>query len=107
LALLHSAKHVRGEVGGSPPKAFGGWPWKGRIPGEHPAVRRLIPDGSARDSRKGQNLEAEGCHTGLRVSPAGDRGDLTAGGFGSCGNTAATLWEGNAPKGGIPGTLSG
>jgi hypothetical protein len=107
LALLHSAKHVRGEAGGSPSKASGGWPWKGRIPGEHPAVRRLIPGGSARDSRKGQSLEVEGRRTGLRVSLAGDRGDLTAGGFGRRGNTAATLREGKAPKGRIPGTLSG
>jgi hypothetical protein len=107
LALLHSAKRERGEAGKSPSKASGGWPWKGKTPGEHPAARRLISSGAARDFCKGQSPEVEVRCTGLRVSPAGDRGVLTACGFGDRGNAAATLPEENAPKGRIPGTLSG
>jgi hypothetical protein len=53
LALLHSAKRERGEAGKSPSKASGGWPWKGKTPGEHPAARRLISSGAARDFCKG------------------------------------------------------
>jgi hypothetical protein len=67
LALLHSAKHARGVPGGSPGKAIGGTPWKGRIPREHPAGYGLNTRHPARDSCGGQSPEDADRRSGWRV----------------------------------------
>jgi hypothetical protein len=63
-----------------------GEPWKVEIPREHPACAGLNTRAEARDSRKGESPEAGVRRTGRQVRPAGDRGGLTARGFGGCGN---------------------
>jgi hypothetical protein len=100
-------KHVRGVSGVSPSKAAGGSALEGENPRGASSQLRAKHPSTARDSGKGQSLEVEVLCTGSRVCPAGDRRGLTACGFSGRGNAFATLREGNAPEGSIPGTLSG
>jgi hypothetical protein len=101
------AKRVRGASDGGPSKAAGGRTLEGENPKGASSMRRAKPPPAARDARKGQSPEVEARRTGSSACPMGDRVGLTTRGFGDRGNAFATLPAGKAPKGRIPGALSG
>jgi len=80
-------------------------PWKGQNPREPPAVGVLNTCSSARDSRKGQSLEAAARWNGLSRKRRDDRREKRHAGSSWAVTSADTFREGNASKGAIPWAL--